>query len=566
MSSLNPIYTEITECTDCNKCIRECPVKGIKVKEGHAIIDPELCILCGHCTRVCPRGAKKVRDDLHIVKTLLKYKKNIVATVAPSFLSEFPGVSFEQLNTSLLKLGFSKVEETALGAQIVSRYIDKHHKEFSGINISSACPVTVSYIKKYRKEFSDSIINIDSPLLAHCRTLKESDPECTIVFFGPCIAKKIESDLNPDLLSTVLTFKDLKNWFEVEGIDVKAQEETPVFKRATNGSFYPIEGGMLRTLESHKDSSLQSFSFSGISSIISGLDGLEQKPDEFDGSFFELLACDGGCINGPGASCFTKTALKTISVLKGASLEREKNTNDLNIDNNWPINLINVEEFNEKEILAEMRKIGKVTPEDEINCGACGYTTCREFAYAMLEGKAETTMCLNYLRKLSEKKANALIHTMPSGVIMVDNQLNVIESNSAFAELMGEDCRTIYEVNEGLNGVALKKILPQFKFFQDCLNSGRSSENIIRVKGKIIKCIVYPVVDYLVVGGIFRDVTEPRIQREKIISKAQEVLTKNVATVQQIAYLLGENAAESEVMLNSIIESFGQVEDDGTDN
>lgn len=560
MLAFNPIYTEITECTDCNKCIRECPVKGIKVKSGHAFIESELCILCGHCTQVCPRGAKKVRNDLDMVQDLIIHSRNVVASVAPSYLSEFPGISFEQINTVLLKLGFSKVQETALGAEIVSRYIDKNRSEFSGINISSACPVTVNYIKKYRPEFTDCVMDIDSPLLAHCRKLKEEE-DCTVVFFGPCIAKKIESDLNPELLHAVLTFKNLKEWLNDEGLIIGDQCETPVEKRATNGSFYPIEGGMLRSLKS-SGSSKSSFSFSGISSIVSALDGLDQSSEDFNGSFFELLACDGGCVNGPGASCHSQTALKTINVLNGASINFEKASKDPDISHSWKIEPIKVESFLESEVLSVMKSIGKVEPSDEINCGACGYSTCREFALAMLSGKAETNMCLNYLRKLSDQKANALIHTMPSGVIMVDNNLNIIESNSAFASLMGEDCSTIYSVNDGLNGVALKKILPQYKSFQKCLNSGCSSETIIKVKDKIIKCIVYSVVDYLVVGGIFRDVTEPRIQRERIISKAQEVLTKNVATVQQIAYLLGENAAESEVMLNSIIESFGQVEDD----
>lgn len=561
MSVTNPIYTEITECNDCNKCIRECPVKSIKVKSGHAFIEPKLCILCGHCARVCPRGAKKVRDDLHIVKNLIIHSRNVIASVAPSFLSEFPGVSFEQINSVLIKLGFSRAEETAIGAQIVSRYIDNNRANSKGISISSACPVIVNYIKKYRPEFADAIMNIDSPLLAHCKKLK-SEEDCLVVFIGPCIAKKIESDLNPDILHTVLTFKDLKEWLKEEGLKIEEQMESPVIKRATNGSFYPIEGGMIKSLNNRDSFDSKNFSFSGISSIVNGLDGLDTKSKDFDGSFFELLGCDGGCINGPGAECHSQTAVKTINVLKSASNRPEKNPQDLQIVNKWSIKPIEVENFSETEVTAIMRSIGKVKPEDEINCSACGYSTCREFALAMLADKAETNMCLNYLRKLSEKKANALIHTMPSGVIMVDNNLNIIESNSAFAKLMDEDCSIIYSVNEGLHGVSLKKVLHQYKYFQECLNTGKSSESIIKVKDKIIKCIVYPVVDYLVVGGIFRDITEPRKQREEIISKAQEVLTNNVATVQQIAYLLGENAAESEVMLNSIIESFGKVEDD----
>ncbi|WP_187759761.1 [Fe-Fe] hydrogenase large subunit C-terminal domain-containing protein [Thiospirochaeta perfilievii] len=558
MSKLNPIYTEITECNDCNKCIRECPVKSIKVKSGHAFIEPDLCILCGHCTRVCPRGAKKVRNDLDYVKSYLKENPNqrVIASVAPSYLSEYPGVTFEKLNTLFKKLGFYRAEETAIGAQIVSRYIDNNLLE--GVTISSACPVTLSYIKKYRTELSKSILNVDSPLLAHCKELKSKE-DCKIVFFGPCIGKKSEADNNPELLLSALTFKDLNKWTEDEEIILEDLEESFVPKRGTNGSFYPIEGGMIKSFKSKND---LRFSYSGIDSIVNSLDGISSHDKNLSGSFFELLACDGGCINGPGASCHSQTALKTIKVLEGASNKQENAKRDVSIVRDWRVDAITQLNFSEEEIRNVMRSVGKVKIEDEINCGACGYSTCREFALALLEGKAETNMCLNYLRKLSEQKANALIHTMPSGVIMVDNNLKIIESNSAFASLMGEDCSTIYKINEGLNGVSLDKILPQFRQFSQCLKSGANSESIIRVKDKIIKCIVYPVVDYLVVGGIFRDITETRSQREKIISKAQEVLTKNVSTVQQIAFLLGENAADSEVMLNSIIESFGKVDDD----
>ncbi len=561
MSKLNPIYTEIRECQDCNKCIRECPVKGIKVIAGHAIIEPELCILCGHCTKVCPMRAKKIRDDLKRGKDLVK-KRIIIASVAPSYISEFPGISFELLKTALLQLGFSGAEETALGAQEVSRHVNKKLKE-GGVHISSACPVTNSYIKKYRPEYAQNILTLDSPLLAHCRDIKRNNgSDCGIIFFGPCIAKKMESDLYPELLDVTLTFKDLRRWLEENEILLESLKPSLVERKATNGNFYPIEGGMVKSLQEEGLQQTLSFSYSGISSIINALDGLDQISPDKSGVFFELLACDGGCINGPGASCNSKTALKTIQVLSTAIKKKELNPKALNIDNNWLISPIEVESFPENEIKDVMRSIGKVLPEDEINCSACGYSTCREFSTAMLSGKAEINMCLSYLRKLSEKKANALIHTMPSGVIMVDSTLNIIESNRSFAKLIGEDYETIYTVNDGLNGVSISKILSNTDIFTHCLETGVSSEKIIKIKGKIIKCIVYSVVDFLVVGGIFRDITEPRVQRERIISKAQDVLKKNVKTVQQIAYLLGESAAESEVMLNSIIESFGQVEAD----
>ena len=229
MTRMTPIYTAQTECQDCRKCIRECPVKAVKVARGYASVISELCILCGHCVAVCPHGAKKVRDDVHEAKHLLASKDRVIASLAPSFVSEFSTLRPGQLIGALKRLGFHGVSETALGAQLVSANISTSLKQDSGkIFFSTACPTAVSYIRKYLPSAAKHLTGLLSPLLAHCKMLRSAYGQgIGIVFFGPCIAKKSEAEMHPELLDVSLTFDDLKRWLEDARILPESIRESP---------------------------------------------------------------------------------------------------------------------------------------------------------------------------------------------------------------------------------------------------------------------------------------------------------------------------------------------------
>jgi iron only hydrogenase large subunit-like protein len=321
MERLNSIYTKERECQDCHKCIRECPVKAIRVEDGYARVVPELCIMCGNCVLVCPSNAKRVRDDLPSAKALLASGRKVIASLAPSFVAQFPGVRPAQLIHALKKLGFFAVSETALGAQQVSASVHLlMQSEPQRIWISSACPVVVDFIGKYHPECQPNIFEVLSPLLTHCKMLRARyGDDIATVFIGPCIAKKMEAEQHPELLDAVLTFEDLDGWLSEENIHLAkiAETESDRFQPedAEEGALYPIDGGTVPMIAgSHEINSSQYMSFSGISNVEQALKGLsEWKPEH--NIFFELTACAGSCVNGPKAARNTSVARRRYEIV-----------------------------------------------------------------------------------------------------------------------------------------------------------------------------------------------------------------------------------------------------------
>ena len=223
----------------------------------------------------------------------------------------------------------------------------------------------------------------------------------------------------------------------------------------------------------------------------------------------------------------------------------------------WDIAPVVHRTYDEAEINAALAKVGKFSREDELNCGGCGYDTCREFARALLDGTAEPNMCVGYMRQLAHKKANALIRTMPSGVVIVDGDLKIVESNRRFAEILGKDTMLVYEARPGLEGADMKKVVPFHSYFERVLAGVNDKiEKELKLEEIVLHLSVFTIEPNNLVGGIIQDITAPSIRKEHIVNKAKDVIQKNLETVQKIAYLLGENAADSEVILNSIIDSF----------
>ncbi|MDD3524905.1 MAG: [Fe-Fe] hydrogenase large subunit C-terminal domain-containing protein [Candidatus Cloacimonetes bacterium] len=555
-----PIYTEKTQCQDCYKCVRECPVKAIRVVDGSAQVMPEACILCGNCTEVCPVNAKKIRDDLILAMDLLKKKQAVYVSLAPTFRTEFNGMNEAKLIGAILSLGFVGVSETALGAQVVSSACAQMLRERENpLLISSACPSVVHLIEQYYPNLVPYITPVASPLQAHSTMLRELyGDDIGIVFIGPCIAKKNEST---DSFDVALTFTDLRRWFNLKSIN---WDEIPVNSHfvpeaAQEGGLYPIDGGMIEGIKYYNAPSDTLFmSFSGVREIMEAFDEIDIKGFNHP-VFVETLACVGGCVNGPGVSKRGSIAQKRYKVQTLTPLPQEARAEkSIKIAKEFHEREIRKGEHNKKEIAAALLRIGKKRAEEELNCGGCGYDTCKEFACALIEEKAEPAMCVSYLRKLAQNKAAALIKAMPSGVVIVDENLRIIESNDRFISIIGGDASIISEADPDLEGAYLERLIDFHDLFADALREGTEVKiQDIRKGGKIIRLTLFSIQKHMVLGGILQDITEPVIQREQIIDKANEVMRKNLTTVQQIAFLLGENAADSEVLLSSIVQSFG---------
>ena len=564
MDILQPVYTETAECQDCYKCLRECAVKAICVQDGHARVIPEACLQCGHCVTICPVKAKRIRGDLERVRLLLKLRKQIYVSLAPSYLAEFPEYTDKQIIAGLKALGFAGVSQTALGAQEVSASAVELFSRENGFHISSACPVITDLIHKYYPEYSRNITNLYSPMLAHSKILRDHyGSEIGVVFIGPCVAKKNESDRHKDMLDVALTFESLRKWWHAEGINPAELELTSedefVPKSAEEGTLYPVDGGMIAGMKSECSvNNTEYMTFSGLKAVSQALEGLSDQV--FDHPvFIEMLACEGGCVNGPGMTNRNGTVTKRCRIIENSKYDSQaiprKPLLDLNCT--WNVTPVIEKNFSEEEIRKALELVGKRHKQDELNCGGCGYDSCREFARALLVGRAEKDMCVGYMRKLAHKKVDALISSMPSGVVMVDRNMTVVESNKKFAELLGEDALQIFEACPGLTGASLAKIVPFADLFRNVLDKGLEKfQKNIRYEERILDLTIFTVETKMLVGAVLKDVTEPVVQKEHIVEKAQEVIDKNLETVQKIAFLLGENAAESEVILSSIKNMF----------
>jgi iron only hydrogenase large subunit-like protein len=573
MNLANPIYTEINNCQDCYKCIRHCPVKGINVGQGSASIVGERCIFCGNCVTICPANAKKIRNDLKAARNIINNTKIAVASLAPSYATEFPNISISKITRALKMLGFSAVSETALGAEVVSKetasYISKHE---GGIYISSACPSVVELICKYYPNLSDSIIPIHSPMVTHGMMIKEwFGKDAKTIFFGPCISKKREADKYKDSIDVALTFNDLRKWLDDEGIDFDLiPENEDIFEPYLSdmGSIYPLDGGMVAGISTDlAKSSTIYMNFSGTDAIRQTLNSIgtwnsNQK------LFLELLSCTGGCIHGPGTLTKDSTAIKRYKIQ--SELIR-KNTRDAKAAATTPsidisrsfsnIYPVIKRQHAEADLLESLSSIGKQSEKDEINCGGCGYDSCRDFAAALIDGQAERNMCVSYMRKVANDKATVLLQKIPSGVLLVDEEMKVVESNKSFAKMMGAEIEMINEANPGLAGANVAKLVPFHKLFSSVLSTGKDiMERDVRFSDKFFKVSIFTVQKHKIVCAIMRDLVVPEVRNDEIVKRTQKVIQENLETVQKIAYLLGENASRTETMLNTILEAY-QIEE-----
>lgn len=564
MDKQNPVYTLTNECHDCYKCVRECHVKAIKIENGHASVIPEKCIACGACVKACPTNAKRVRTDIDKVKKLLFDKKDVYVSLAPSWRASFEN-SAEKMIALLKQLGFKDVSETALGAQEVSiKTAQMLNEAGNGLFISSACPVIVDYIRLYMPEFTQNITPIGSPLMTHAKMLKETfGDDIAIVFIGPCIAKKNEVTYSNGLFDAALTFEELRMWFNEEIIDITKVAKDDKYKfvpeSAFEGTLYPIDGGMNQTIrKSGVNDNVQLLEICGLSSLQRSLKNLDvAKLDKT--IFIEALACDGGCVGGPCISS-EKAGITMVSDILTKEKKRDKiptepkTVYDYKIDSkevtnsNYPI----------EDILKTLKKIGKHSVDDELNCGGCGYPTCRDMAVALLNGDAETSMCVSYMRKIAVRKAAAMIRCMPAAVVMVDHNMNILEANDSFMKMFTGDMYEIFKSRpDGMTGAAIDRIIDFSDIFKTILKTGKDlHKERFPVKNRLYDISAFTIEENEIVGAVITDVTQTETNREKISQKAQEVISKNISIVQEIACLLGEHMVETETLLSSIANDY----------
>jgi iron only hydrogenase large subunit-like protein len=578
MQNTAPVYTEKSNCQDCYRCVKACPVKAIKLESGSASIVPDLCIYCGTCTLICPNGTKKVRNDLASLKQSLMRQEKIIVSLAPSYLSEYAKEDIHKVIAAFKEAGFWQVSETAIGAEKVAEatkaWIDEQP---NGVYISSCCPSAVQLIKKYYPEYSSYVVPVFSPMITHSLFLKSIYPNVKVAFVGPCAAKKSELDQFHDKIDFVLTFQEIKELFDDMGIYfefMKPTEEDVFFPfKASKGNLYPIDGGMLTNMIdsittteariNHNTGNVDAryMTFSGVQNIKEILSDFKQL-DTSCKTFLELMTCEGGCIKGPCSNENCSSATKRVQVLKNVNTQKQEHNyeealKNLNISENYDyINAVEQKEYTQQQIQEALKRVNKKSEADELNCGGCGYDTCRQFAKALIDGRAENDMCVSYMRKIAQDKTNILLKKIPQGIVIVNDSLKIVDTNEKFASMLGEEVKMLYDANPGLHGADITKLVPFHKFFSSVLNTGVDVlEQDIRDGDNYYSLSIFSVQDFSLVCGILQNLHAPEVRKDIVLKRTQDVIMENMKVVQKIAFLLGENASYTEAMLNSIVES-----------
>ncbi len=552
----NCLTLKKSNCKNCYKCIRYCPVKSIRFSGNQAHIIGNECILCGHCFVVCPQNAKEIVNETEKVKVLLQSGTPVVVSLAPSFVANYEGVGIESMRNALKKLGFHDVEETAVGATMVKNEYERIlREEKPDVLISSCCHSINLLIQKHFPRELPFLADVVSPMQAHCKDIKARIPEAKTVFIGPCVAKKDEAEHYEGIVDAVLTFEELTKWFSDEGIEPK-KEIIPEKKSRTR--FFPTTGGVLKSMTER----LPEYTYIAIDGINNCIDALRDiENGNIHNCFIEMSACASSCIGGPVMEKFHKNPIKDYISVAGFAGDE-----DFDIVQPDIINMKKSFEFielrsqipTEDEIQEILHQMGKFKPNQELNCGSCGYDTCREKAIAIYQGKAEISMCLPFLKDKAESFSDTIVKNTPNGLIVLNDKLEVQQINTAALRIM--NLRSPKDVM----GDPVVRILDPSVFMQ-VQRSGRGTYNervYLAEYGRYVEQTVVPDNESRMLICIMRDVTDEQHERDKkesiskqTIEVADKVVEKQMRIVQEIASLLGETAAETKIALAKLKDS-----------
>ena len=553
----NCLTLKKSNCKNCYKCIRHCPVKAIRFSGNQAHIIGNECILCGQCFVVCPQNAKQIVDEIEKVKVLLQGGEPVIVSLAPSFVANYDNVGIDSMREALKKLGFFDVEETAIGATIVKKEYERMLKEEDrDIIISSCCHSINLLIQKYFPAALEYLADVISPMQAHCQDIKKRYPDAKTVFIGPCVAKKDEAEHYEGIVDAVLTFEDLSNWLKEENIELKQEMDSNNESRAR---FFPTTGGILKTMAQDA----LGFNYIALDGVQNCIDAIK---DVLNGKihkcFIEMSACVGSCIGGPVMEKYHRTE----PIRDYITIANYAGKDDFNVSEPTYVELRKQFEYiehklpmpSESEIFTVLREMGKFKPSDELNCGSCGYNTCREKAIAICQGKAEISMCLPFLKDKAESFSDTIIKNTPNGLIALNEKLEVQQINDAARRMMN------IRSSSDVLGESLVRILDP-KLFAEVLRTGNDIRGervyLAEYRRYVEQSVVYDKESRMLVG-IMRDVTDEETEREKkekitqqTIEVADKVVDKQMRIVQEIASLLGETAAETKIALAKLKES-----------
>ena len=566
-----------TKCRHCYKCVRYCEVKAIMVKDGRAEIMPDNCILCGRCLQICPQSAKTLVSDLRKVQKMIEDEERVVVSIAPSYMGLLKYHTIGQVRSALLQLGFEDVRETSEGAALVTVEYAKLLEEGKMENIiTTCCPSVNELIEKYYPELVPQMAPVVSPMIAHGMMLKkELGDDVKVVFLGPCIAKKKEAQdpRHNSYIDAVLNFNDINRWLQDEEIEITECEDQPfVHMDPKVNRLYPVTNGVVNSVlaTQEKKDNYRKFYVHGESNCIDLCKSLVRG--EISGCFIEMNMCAGGCIKGPTVNDQSISRFK-VKLDMEEQISREPVEDQVTAPKLAEVSLhklfMNRKPKDPIPTQEEIRRIltmtGKNHPEDELNCGACGYPTCREKAIAVFQKKAELNMCIPFMYDKSESFASLVMDTSPNIVLIVDENMKILEYSQAGEKYFGKSRA------EALQMYLYEFIDPtDFQWvFDTRQNIHGKKVNYPEYSLDTLQNIVYIEKEHVVLAT-FIDITKEEEQARQdymkkldTIDLAQKVIHKQMMVAQEIAGLLGETTADTKTTLMTLCKSLLE---DGSEN
>ena len=419
-------------CQDCYKCIRNCLLKAITYSDGHAEIIQNECIDCGECVVACPRRGNFVQNDLSEVQRQVRAGRRVVASVDPSFIAEFDVSCVEDLREAMLQLGFDAVQEMATGAEIVSREYERIM--LSGevdVLISSVCPSINLLIRKYYPDMLKYLAPVASPMQVHCRRLRREFPDAYVVYIGPCYARKGEA-METGCCDAVMMFSDLKQWMHDKG--VHCVNSHTVTDRGIRARRYPRQDGIVKSMS--RVQGWNRVSIDGVGDCIAALE--EMRQGGASKVFLEMTACEGSCVNGPAirSNRYENRIRGTVAVNSYAGEYDFGVEEPESVAVAFTPDPVSRQFASEDDIERVLEKLNKASADTALNCGCCGYPTCREMANALCQGRAEVDMCLPFLHEKAERHSREVVsNTLDAADRVIDKQMRVVQN---IASILGE--------------------------------------------------------------------------------------------------------------------------------
>ncbi|MFA7283369.1 MAG: [Fe-Fe] hydrogenase large subunit C-terminal domain-containing protein [Candidatus Omnitrophota bacterium] len=560
-ADLNPVvYTLTARCRDCYRCVRVCPVKAIRMHHGQAYVDTERCIACGTCIRECPQQAKTFRCDTEAVQRMIASGAKVAVSLAPSFAAVFNRWQRARLASALRRLGFSYVGQTSQGAYQVAQATYRMLKDKKVPCVATACPALVNYVQRYQPQLIEYLIPVASPMVAHCRMLKEKlGKDTRTVFIGPCIAKKSEADWpqTEGAVDAVLTFSELKEWMRAEGIELASCEESSFDEEPVKAAnYFPLPGGMIKTAGLEDDGlQVEVVQISGPQQV---KEILEAVPKDNRYLLIEPLFCSQGCINGPAIDSEDNVFKRRRELLDYCREYAKDEIKEVRDEKILRMNFSRVGDFtlkaSEEEIQAVFERTGKSDPSQQLNCGACGYESCRQKAIAVVCGLAEPEMCIPYMRRLAERKTDRIIETSPNGIVILNRDLQILSMNRAFKKFFG--------CSDDASGKHISLVFDPAYFERVASGAEECLAQTVEFGQYNLTChqLIYALPEEKQFVGIFVDVSHLRDNEQKLrqiknqtVQQARELLEHQIRMAQNIAQFLGESTAKGEELVNKLM-------------